>query len=373
MVRGLGKLKTRVDLQRNMKRAGCVGGGVGRSVMLKGRNTRCCCPKAVWCKDSTTGKTRLVAAGECGPGILDPLTIVFVGRVADKTTTTAAAAALLASLTVTNGFGPADTAFAHDEDWIRVTITSDEELKGPPTVEFFVNAVAGSGTTTIIENKAGFEYEAIYEIAAVGGTGGGSDAAGPITYKVSNATSKKGEKVATAVTAGGVTADFTGPLFPNTTTVAGDGTDATDFIFTAAAGTAAGVTKGALVQGNTITATVIADSADIDVNSSTMTVSNTGVADIICPKPTLAGNTITFVYEVGAPVTFTSGNKPEFLIHIRDKALNTMKHPAGTVDATGTANGGKRLGNAGQAAGSRQAFVGVHTSVQTELDLYAYV
>ena len=108
MVRGLGKLKTRVDLQRNMKRAGCVGGGVGRSVMLKGRNTRCCCPKAVWCKDSTTGKTRLVAAGECGPGILDPLTIVFVGRVADKTTTTAAAAAAMAGLTVSSGFGLAN-------------------------------------------------------------------------------------------------------------------------------------------------------------------------------------------------------------------------------------------------------------------------
>ena len=105
-----------------------------------------------------------------------------------------------------------------------------------------------------------------------------------------------------------------------------------------------------------------------------MTVSNTGVADIICPKPTLAGNTITFIYDVGAPATFTSGNKPEFLIHIRDKALNTMKHPAGTIGGSG----GKRLGNRGQAraaagTGIREAFVGVHTSVQTELDLYAYV
>ena len=164
MVRGLGKLKTRVDLQRNMKRAGCVGGGVGRSVMLKGRNTRCCCPKAVWCKDSTTGKTRLVAAGECGE--IPELTIIFLGRVADKSIVpnTAATAAKTANITVPNGFAPASTLFAHDQDWIRVTITSDEELKGPPTVEFFVNGAAGAGTTTVITSKAGFVYEAIYEI-----------------------------------------------------------------------------------------------------------------------------------------------------------------------------------------------------------------
>lgn len=42
------KLKTRTDLQRNMKRAGCVS-TVGRPVQIAA-NKRCCCDsKAVWC------------------------------------------------------------------------------------------------------------------------------------------------------------------------------------------------------------------------------------------------------------------------------------------------------------------------------------
>ena len=358
MVRGLGKLKTRVDLQRNMKRAGCVGGGVGRSVMLKGRNTRCCCPKAVWCKDSTTGKTRLVAAGECGPGILDPLTIVFVGRVADKTTTTAAAAALLASLTVTNGFGPADTAFAHDEDWIRVTITSDEELKGPPTVEFFVNGAAGNGTTTIIETKAGFEYEAIYEIDESAG-----DQAGAITYKVSNATSKKGEKVADDATGTGVTLDLTSPVFASG--AGGIGTDNQDFLFDAVQGSAAGaINTGALTTGNIITATVKTDTANIDANSSVMWVTNTGVANIPV-QGVITGNNIAFPYTIGAPATFTSANVPKFFIHIRDKGLNTMKHPA-----TAAQSPGKFLGNGN--AGYGTAEMGLHTTPLAVINAYSY-
>ena len=360
MVRGLGKLKTRVDLQRNMKRAGCVGGGVGRSVMLKGRNTRCCCPKAVWCKDSTTGKTRLVAAGECGPGILDPLTIVFVGRVADKTTTTAAAAALLASLTVTNGFGPADTAFAHDEDWIRVTITSDEELKGPPTVEFFVNGAAGNGTTTIIETKAGFEYEAIYEIDESAG-----DQAGAITYKVSNATSKKGEKVADDATGTGVTLDLTSPVFASG--AGGIGTDNQDFLFDAVQGSAAGaINTGALTTGNIITATVKTDTANIDANSSVMWVTNTGVANIPV-QGVITGNNIAFSYTIGAAGTFTAGGtqQPKFFFHIRDKGLNTMKHPA-----TAALSAGKFLGNGN--AGYSTAEMGLHTTPEGVINGYRY-
>ena len=41
------KLKTRTDLQRNMKRAGCVS-TVGRPVQIAARK-RCCCTKKAWC------------------------------------------------------------------------------------------------------------------------------------------------------------------------------------------------------------------------------------------------------------------------------------------------------------------------------------
>lgn len=193
MVRGLGKLRTRKDLQRNMKRAGCVGGGVGRSVMLKGRNTRCCCPKPVWCKDGATGKTRLVAASECGDAPV--LTFEFKSFGANAT---------IAS----KGAG----------DVIGLSITSDVLLTGLPLVEmfdvnndkFYSNALATAGTAGLaaVRLKAGEDREYVATVsvaAAAAALPSGAPANGAATFRVTGATAKVGGKTAEALTGGGVT------------------------------------------------------------------------------------------------------------------------------------------------------------------------
>mgnify|MGYP001354892450 CR=1 FL=1 len=192
MVRGLGKLKTRVDLQRNMKRAGCVGGGIGRSVMLRGRNTRCCCPKPVWCKDEETGKTRLVAASECDTAVAPVLTFEFESK----------------------GANPA-LADKGNNDIIALSIISDVLLTGPPVVEmfdvngdtFYSNALVAAGTAGLgaIQLKAGKdrEYVATAQVNTVF-TAIGHPVVGALTFRVTGATAKVGGKTAEAKTGGGV-------------------------------------------------------------------------------------------------------------------------------------------------------------------------
>ncbi len=62
--RGKGKLVTRQDLNRNLKRAGCPP-KVGRPVMLKGRSKKCCCKDPAWKQCTVNGKKVLVMKAKC--------------------------------------------------------------------------------------------------------------------------------------------------------------------------------------------------------------------------------------------------------------------------------------------------------------------
>lgn len=62
--RGKGKLVTRQDLNRNLKRAGCPP-SVGRPVMLKKRNKGCCCKNAGWIECTVNGKKVFLMKTKC--------------------------------------------------------------------------------------------------------------------------------------------------------------------------------------------------------------------------------------------------------------------------------------------------------------------
>ena len=155
------KLTTRKDLQRNMKRMGCVP-SMGRPVLLKPRN-RCCCPPADWCKIEGSNESKLVPAGTCDPPVL-----TFVSLVDDTTANENAGFAIASSV-------------------VTLTFKSSNVIN-TPTVVFTIGGKAVAGTKPAVANTTGNTWTATYTVV--------NGDAGKVSFTV-DAKDKKGNEAET--------------------------------------------------------------------------------------------------------------------------------------------------------------------------------